>query len=90
MWFRTQRGRLLYGEGGLAQVYRDRGYTVVDGDEAPQLRVELEQAGGLTDEERALVDQALVDEAGVDPNDLYPDPDPVQGGEGDDGVGDPV
>lgn len=52
-WYRTRSGRLLYGKGGLAKVYEQRGYTLVD-DEIAQAEVESGEAQTRADVEGEL------------------------------------
>jgi len=72
-WYRTRAGRLLYGKGGLAKVYEDRGYTPVD-DEVAEAEVASGEAQVRADVEGELA--AEVD-ARVDAGSQEPGREPV-------------
>lgn len=52
-WYRTHSGRLIYGQGGLADVYERRGWKPVDDDTA-QAEVESGEAQTRADVEGEL------------------------------------
>lgn len=64
-WYRTRGGRLIFGEGGLAAVYEDRGWERVDdaaataestsGEAQARADVESEVAAGV--DERVLAEE---------------------------------